>query len=91
MATDPSLILKDYFKRVSGTDLSDWRQTAETHASRFTLRRIFEHRATKDQVEVTETVKYNKLDEMEVTYIKVDGEFGGKRFEGMLIWKPEID
>lgn len=91
MATEPSPVLKDYFKQVSGSDLSDWDQTAETQASRFTLRRIFEHRATKDKVDVTETVKYNQLDEMEVTYIKLDGSFKGNEIKGTLIWKPTID
>lgn len=91
MATEPSQALKDYFKMASGSDLADWDQTAETQASRYTLRRIFHHRATKDRVEITETAKFNALDDMVVTYIKLDGEFKGKEIKGTLIWKPEID
>lgn len=91
MATPPSDTLKRYFKQAVDSDLADWDQTAETHASKFTLRRIFQHRATKDKVEVTETVKYNQLDEMDVTYIKLDGAFKGKDVKGTLIWKPCID
>lgn len=83
--------LKWAFNEVVGSDRKEWKMTKDLAAGKKTRVREFEHRATKDKVKITETTRYDPLDEMNVTYVNVTGSYKGQDVKGTLISKPRID
>ncbi|MEZ0223367.1 MAG: hypothetical protein ACAH83_02350 [Alphaproteobacteria bacterium] len=79
------------FNEVVGSDRKEWKMTKDLAAGKSTRVREFEHRATKDTVKITETTRYDPLDEMNVTYVNVTGSYKGQDVKGTLISKPRID
>lgn len=79
------------FNEVVGSDRKEWKMTKELAAGKSTRVREFEHRATKDTIKITETTRYDPVDEMNVTYVNVTGSFKGRDVKGTLISKPMID
>lgn len=79
------------FNDVVGSDCKEWKMTKDLAAGKSTRVREFEHRATKDKVKITESTKYDLVDEMNVTYVNVTGSFKGQDVKGTLISKPRLD